>query len=394
MTLAIDAFYGGHVEMPNPGFRGPPAHRRRQSDAHLATVFDEALRFAELMERTGYDTLWLAEHHFQREGYGCIGNVPLLSLHLAHHTQRLKFGAFFNTVTAWHPLRLAEDYASVDVLTGGRLRFGIGRGYVAREVESLGGPLLDDAANRDLFEEQVEIMLKAWHEPEFAHSGPAYRVPADVPHMFDELVDITLVPRPANLPVEVWQPITSTKRRGLDFMARHGIKGVIAGGTAPGGRAEQAAAVYRDALARAGRETELGEGLAVGFQIHIADSREAALREATPWCEEHLKGLAPLGRYPQLSESQIRATAQGEAAYDAGLPTIHDLDAEGTWVCGTSDHVRDRLRGLLQRLPGLCRVFIQTGSLGVPPSAMRADIEWFARDVMPEFTAAPAETAG
>ena len=393
MTLAIDAFYGGHVEMPNPGFRGPAAHTRRMSDAHLATVYDEAQRFAELMERTGYDTLWLAEHHFQREGYGCIGNVPLLSLHLAHHTERLKFGAFFNTVTAWHPLRLAEDYAMVDVLTGGRLRFGIGRGYVAREVETLGGPLLDDAANRDLFEEQVEIMLKAWHEPEFAHAGAAYRVPAEVPHMFDDLVDITLVPRPAHLPVEIWQPITSTKRRGLDFMARHGIKGVIAGGTAPGGRAEQAAAVYRDALARAGRETELGEDLAVGFQIHIADSREGALREATPWCEEHLKGLAPLGRYPQLSAAQIRATAQGEAAYDAGLPTIHDLDAEGTWVCGTPDDVRDHLTGLLERLPGLRRVFIQTGSLGVPPSAMRADIEWFARDVMPEF-AAPTATAG
>ena len=104
MTLAIDAFYGGHVEMPNLGFRGPPAHARRQSDAHLATVFDEALRFAELMERTGYDTLWLAEHHFQREGYGCIGNVPLLSLHLANQTERLKFGAFFNTVTRLAPV--------------------------------------------------------------------------------------------------------------------------------------------------------------------------------------------------------------------------------------------------------------------------------------------------
>ncbi len=394
MTLAIDAFYGGHVEMPNLGFGGPPAHTRRQSDAHLATVYDEALRFAELMERTGYDTLWLAEHHFQREGYGCIGNVPLLSLHLANQTERLKFGAFFNTVTAWHPLRLAEDYAMVDVLTGGRLRFGIGRGYVAREVETLGGPLLDDVANRELFEEQVEIMLKAWHRPEFAHAGVGYRVPADVPHMFDDLVDITLVPRPAHLPVEIWQPITSTKRRGFDFMARHGIKGVIAGGAAPGGRAEQAAALYRDALARAGRETELGEDLAVGIQMHLGDSREAALREATPWAEEHLKGLAPLGRYPQLSDAQVRATAQGEAAYKAGLPTIQDLDAEGTWVCGTPNYVRDYLVGLLERLPGLRRVFIQTGSLGVPPSAMRADIEWFAQDVMPSVKAAPAASAG
>ena len=139
---------------------------------------------------------------------------------------------------------------------------------------------------------------------------------------------------------------------------------------------------------------QLGEGLAVGFQIHLADSRETALREATPWCEEHLKGLAPLGRYPQLSDAQIKATAQGEAAYEAGLPSIHDLDAEGTWVCGTPEHVRDHLRGLLERLPGLRRVFIQTGSLGVPPSAMRADIEWFAQDLMSSFAAAPAESTG
>jgi alkanesulfonate monooxygenase SsuD/methylene tetrahydromethanopterin reductase-like flavin-dependent oxidoreductase (luciferase family) len=385
MTLAIDAFYGGHVQMEGHGFDGPAAGSRRYSDTHLATVYDEAERFAELMERLGYDTLWLAEHHFQREGYGGISNVPLLSLHLAHLTQQLKFGAFFNTVTAWHPLRLAEDYASVDVLTGGRFRFGIGRGYIAREVETLGGHLQDDQANRDLFEEQVEIMLKAWHQSEFAHYGSKYRIPAAVPHMFKELVDITLVPRPVTLPVEVWQPITSAKQRGFDFMARHGIKGVIAGGTAPGGRAEELADLYRDGLARAGCEAALGEGLAIGVQVHIADTRRAALREAAPWFEEQLKALAPLGRFPHLTGEQIRGTAEGLTARGAGLPTIQDADDEGAWVCGPPDYVRDHLLSLIERLPGLRRIFIQTGSLGVPPSAMRADLEWFSQDVMPKI---------
>ncbi len=175
-------------------------------------------------------------------------------------------------------------------------------------------------------------------------------------------------------------------------MARHGIKGVIAGGTAPGGRAEQAAALYREGLARAGRETELGEDLAVGFQMHIADTREAALAEAAPWFEEQLKGLTPLNRFPGLTDEQIRATAQGPKAREAGLPTIHDADADGNWVCGSPDYVRDHLLSLLERLPGLRRVFIQTGSLGVPPSAMRADIEWFARDVMPAVESAASAT--
>ena len=58
----------------------------------------------------------------------------------------------------WHPLRLAEDFATADILTGGRVVFGVGRGYHTREVETFGAPMLDADANRDLFEEQVEIV--------------------------------------------------------------------------------------------------------------------------------------------------------------------------------------------------------------------------------------------
>ena len=138
MNVQYDYFYGGHVEMTDLGFRGKPVDDRVESDEHLASVYDEALSLAQLMDPLGYDTLWLAEHHFQREGYGGISNIPLLAVYLAQKTERLKFGSMFNTVPAWHPLRLAEDFASADILTGGRVRFGIGRGYIAREVETLG----------------------------------------------------------------------------------------------------------------------------------------------------------------------------------------------------------------------------------------------------------------
>ena len=114
------------------------------------------------MDAAGYDTLWLAEHHFQREGYGGIPNIPMLAVYLAQHTQRLHLGSMFNTVPTWHPLRLAEDFALADILTKGRFRFGIGRGYIGRELATLGAPLEGDPANRALFEEQVEILFKAW----------------------------------------------------------------------------------------------------------------------------------------------------------------------------------------------------------------------------------------
>ena len=141
MIESFDYFFGGHLEMTDMGFAGKRVDDRVESNQRLATVFDESLSLARLMDPLGYDTLWLAEHHFQREGYGCIGNIPLLSVYLAGKTERLKFGAMFNTVPAWHPLRLAEDFAVADIFTGGRVRFGIGRGYINREVETLGSPL-------------------------------------------------------------------------------------------------------------------------------------------------------------------------------------------------------------------------------------------------------------
>jgi alkanesulfonate monooxygenase SsuD/methylene tetrahydromethanopterin reductase-like flavin-dependent oxidoreductase (luciferase family) len=100
----------------------------------------------------GYDTFWMAEHHFQPEGTELIPNVLMMAMHLCGVTKNLRIGCGFNIVPMWHPLRLAEDYAMADILTGGRVIFGVGRGYHTREVETFGSPLLDQNANREMFE--------------------------------------------------------------------------------------------------------------------------------------------------------------------------------------------------------------------------------------------------
>ena len=111
MITYFDSFYGGHVEVDNVGLKGASVDDRWLSNEHLATVFQEARGIAQVMDRMGFDTLWLAEHHFQREGYGSIPNILMLAVYLSQVTERLNFGGFFNTVPAWHPLRLAEDFA-------------------------------------------------------------------------------------------------------------------------------------------------------------------------------------------------------------------------------------------------------------------------------------------
>ena len=143
MIKNFSVFYVGNIDLEDVGLDGIPANDRRYRNERLTQSMETAEKAAILMDELGYHALWMAEHHFQREGYECIPNVIMMGTHLAAKTERLKFGCGFNIVPMWHPLRLAEDYAMADVLTGGRMIFGVGRGYHSREVETFGSPVID-----------------------------------------------------------------------------------------------------------------------------------------------------------------------------------------------------------------------------------------------------------
>src|SRR6266567_794335 len=118
MIKRFSTLYAGQVDLDDFGFEATPVNERWYSNDHLAMVFETAELMARAMDRLGFDTLWMAEHHFQREGYECIPNILMFAVHLAHLTERLRFGCGFNIAPMWHPLRLAEDYAVADLLTG------------------------------------------------------------------------------------------------------------------------------------------------------------------------------------------------------------------------------------------------------------------------------------
>src|ERR687897_1037176 len=204
MIKRFHVLYVAQTELENIGLRGPPADARRYSNERLSEPFFSARDVAQLMDELGYYALWTAEHHFQHEGYECFPNLIQLSLWLATQTRKLKLGCAFNVLPMWHPVRIAEDYAMADIVTGGRVIMGVGRGYHTREVESFGAPMLDAAANRELFEEQFEVMMKCFNEEAFSHRGKHYMIPPDVPYRGYDLKEITCVPRPIHRPVEMW----------------------------------------------------------------------------------------------------------------------------------------------------------------------------------------------
>ena len=384
MIEKFDSMFAGHIDMGDIGYGGTAVNDRRFGNEDLVGVFEKSRAIAQLMDGLGYDTFWMAEHHFQPEGYECIPNIMLLGTHLASLTKNIRLGCAFNIAPMWHPLRLAEDYATADILTGGRMVFGVGRGYHTREVDSFGAPLLDQAANRDLFEEQVDIIFKAFNEESFSHHGKYYDLPPKVEYRGYELEKLTLVPRPLGLPVETWQPIQSATPRGLDFMAKHGIKGTIGGGVAEGGALDTVVEAYQEALQRAGRDTELGEDLSIGQHFYLADTEEEAIRQARPIFEENLKMFGPLRLTGRLSEEQIRDISDPALAPNAGLPTIEKAVEAGAFMCGPPERMIEKLTDLGEKYPGLRRVTVSQ-PVGTPLSVISEQLKWFAKEVMPAF---------
>jgi len=387
MITKFGSLFAGNVDLEDIGLEGTPANDRWLSDEHLAKVFDKCQAVAQLMDRLGYETFWAAEHHFQREGYECIPNLLMLFVHLAHLTEKIKFGCGFNIAPMWNPLRLAEDFATADILTKGRVIFGVGRGYHTREVETFGAPIIDQAANRELFEEQVEIIFKAFNEPSFSHHGEYYNIPPGVPYRGYELEELTLVPKPRHRPIECWQPIVSASQRALDFMAKYGIKGIIGGGAAAGGANEKVVMAWQDTLARFGRETQLGGDLIISYSVHLADTEEKAIQEVRQYFEENMKMFGPLGFVRGLTEEQIVALGDPARARQAGLPTMEEAVKAGSWLCGPPELIIEKLMAIQDMYPGLDQINVGCTTMGTPLQVTLEQLEWFGKEVMPVFKA-------
>jgi alkanesulfonate monooxygenase SsuD/methylene tetrahydromethanopterin reductase-like flavin-dependent oxidoreductase (luciferase family) len=384
MISKFDSLFAGHTDLENAGYGGTPINARRYPNAHLASALTKAEAMAKAMDRLGYHCFWLAEHHFQREGTECIPNAILMAVHLAHCTKTLKIGCGFNITPMWHPLRLAEDYAAADILTGGRIVFGVGRGYHTREVETFGSPLRDQEANRELFEEQVEIIFKAFNQEAFSHNGKHYTLPPEVPYRGYTLSELTLVPRPFNLPVECWQPIQGGSARALAFMAKHGIRGMVGGGSAEGGAMHKVVLDWQAAHAKIGKTIELGERLCFGFHFFMSDSRAQGMKEAAKYYEENMKMFGELRLLRALSEEQIAIMRDPERAPTAKLPRIEDAVKSGGFLCGNADELITHLKALESRYPALERISVSL-SVGVPQSMALEQLERFAKEVMPAF---------
>src|SRR6266566_3892563 len=160
----------------------------------LPTVYERALQRIAIMDKTGYDAVWLAEHHFT--SYSVCPSVHLMGMHVAGQTQHLRIGTGISLAAFYHPLRLAEEVAFLDVLSGGRVNWGAGRGFDPTEFTAFGVPQAESAAR---FQEAVDIVLHAWTDERLTYKGRYY-----------EFEGLEVLPKPQQRPhPPVWLAASS-----------------------------------------------------------------------------------------------------------------------------------------------------------------------------------------
>jgi alkanesulfonate monooxygenase SsuD/methylene tetrahydromethanopterin reductase-like flavin-dependent oxidoreductase (luciferase family) len=157
-------------------------------------VYQRALQRIEIMDCTGYDAVWLTEHHFT--DYSVCPSIPVLGTYTAARTKNLRIGTGVCLAAFYHPLRLAEEIALLDILSGGRVNWGAGRGFDPNEFKAFGVPMDESYAR---FREAVDIVVQAWTSERLTHKG-----------QFFSFENIEVLPKPLQQPhPPVWTAAAS-----------------------------------------------------------------------------------------------------------------------------------------------------------------------------------------
>ena len=159
-------------------------------------VYEDILKGAELAEELGFDSVWVAEHAFSE--HSIISSPHSLLAAIAARTNRVQIGVGCSIIP-WHsPLRLAQDIATIDIISGGRVVLGIGRGYQKREFDIYG---VDIGESRDRFVEGMDIAIKAWTEERFSYNGQFFQFP-----------EVMVIPKPVQKPTPpVFMAVTHSR---------------------------------------------------------------------------------------------------------------------------------------------------------------------------------------
>jgi alkanesulfonate monooxygenase SsuD/methylene tetrahydromethanopterin reductase-like flavin-dependent oxidoreductase (luciferase family) len=330
-----------------------------------AQAFADAFAVVDAAERWGLDAVWLAELHFSPQR--SVLSAPLtIASAIAARTQRIKIGTAVQVLPLHHPLRLAEDTATIDHLSQGRLIFGVGRSGFATTYQTYGIPY---AESRERFAETLEIVKKAWTEPTFSHSGTYY-----------QFQDVCLVPKPYQQP---HPPIRIAATSPDTFPACGELGYPIFAAVRLGTLSELAPniAAYRQAFRGAGHA---GPGeVFLRVPVYVGETEE----EARTVPEASIMSFyRMLGRQLEASAGSAGTRAiEDRAGRGQRLQTIdYDEVVRDKVIVGTASQVAERLRELQAEL-GLSGILAELNcGAGIPHERVLRSLQLLCEEVMPQ----------
>ncbi len=410
------------------------------NDGNLAEVHESSqrtlvnqVRQGILADRLGFNYFFMTEHHFQPEGAEFSPNPLLAETAVAAHTRRIRLGQAANIITWWHPVRIAEQAAMLDVLSGGRLEFGIGRGYQPREAEVFGWPfatIQDQERNRAYYQEAYEIIIKAWTEPSFSHRGQFFTIPpvftrwnhqqtiayfetGKAGRRLDEVLNIggpdpyggpnpvmqsstilkelQVFPQPLQRPhPQVWEPLTT--ERSIRWAAERGLNGYFI--VEPNSRLRKNIELYYEVSEKAGWpdrlkrgrfkfgwDAEKRRGVITGRYIHLVlpgKDRERELRRFRDALELQWDYYGPFGFAAVLARADEEKMALDQKV-DANTLLEREIAIFGTPA---------EVAAAIMRIRDMCgyedfafNAWFETG--GFSGKEIEEQMQYFAEEVMP-----------
>jgi alkanesulfonate monooxygenase SsuD/methylene tetrahydromethanopterin reductase-like flavin-dependent oxidoreductase (luciferase family) len=320
------------------GFRNPPG-----SQLDFGTLYAEMFRQAEFVDQAGFDSIWLTEHHFTDDGY-LAAIMPALAA-LAARTKRVSIGTYVLLAPFYHPLRLAEDSATIDVISNGRLRLGIGLGYRGEEFD---GFQISRKQRLGRTLETIEILKRAWTGEPFSFAGKYF-----------QFRDVQVLPRPISQPYPqlLWGGMTPKAiQRGaeldLSFACNLGQREVT---------------LYRDALRQLGKDPA-AYSIVNSRIVYVADTAEQA------WAD-----IEPAAMYQAALYAKWLSEATGSD--QSWIQPIPDK-VKRTCVLGSPQEVRQRLSEIIGSNQ-MTEMILSMQLPGLEPAKAMRSLERFTAEVLP-----------
>ncbi|PKB68810.1 MAG: hypothetical protein BZY81_00955 [SAR202 cluster bacterium Io17-Chloro-G4] len=312
--------------------------------------YDDTLAQARLADELGFDNVWLAELHFNRR-FSVMPAPLMVGSAIAAATQRIKIGMAVNLVPLHHPIRLAEETATLDLLSHGRAVFGIGRGSNPRHFH---GYSLDMEEGRNSFQEAVELILKSWTNDAVTYKGKHFQVEG-----------VSVEPKPQQKPhPPVYVAANSPDTFGMVGKMGHSIL------LAPMISTHEGAIAGMEEFRRNLKPDALGGKVNVNVPIFVAENRMKALVGFEASIDNYL--------------GTLRATSHGRGMERANMLDYEQVDADFAAI-GDPEECADKLRQIQQMYDAdefMC--WFNTGGM-VPSDEVAKSMRLFADKVMPQF---------